>query len=85
MSTAADGLSDTEVERLRDQMYELAHVTVNSYPRRTAGCSTVLGEVAPDDQAAIEERAAILEFEGNLHRDDAERLAAVAHFRARRR
>ncbi|HET8671565.1 MAG TPA: hypothetical protein VFM05_13320, partial [Candidatus Saccharimonadales bacterium] len=47
---------------------------------RAEGFGTALQLVPKDQQAEIEERAAIVEFDGGLTRDEAERTALVMTF-----
>jgi hypothetical protein len=76
------GLSDADLERLREQMYELAGAIVCLYqpPERLAE-ESALQMVANDDRASIEERAAILEFDAHMNRDAAIRVSIASHLR----
>ena len=76
------GLLDADLERLRDQLYELAGAIVCLYqpPERLAE-ESALRMVANDDRASIEERAAILEFDAHMNRDAAIRVSIAAHLR----
>ena len=65
-------LSDNELRRVRDELYQLARILVRSY----VGCRTTSFQSLPkDDRIDVEERAAILEFDGKLPRAGAETLA----------
>ena len=55
-------LSDEEILRARNQLYDLAHVVVSLLPSRVL-------------QEAVEERAAIMEIDGHLPRAVARRKA----------
>ena len=76
LGPAAAGLTDAQLEELRDQLYDLAQVTVASY---ASGPGVPPKRLAPHfgeaDYFDVEERAAIMEFDGRLSRDQAERLA----------
>ena len=82
LGQAAEGLSDSEVESVRDQFYAMARVAANAY---VAGKRSLFGravsELSAADRYGVEERAAILQFDGRLLRDDAERLAIARHIR----
>jgi hypothetical protein len=80
---AHDGrdLSDADVERLRDQMYMLAGVVVPFYEaHRDQPGPAACRQLTQEDRDVIEERAAILEFDGQMPRDVATRLSIEAHF-----
>jgi len=71
-----DALSDSELEALRDQFYAIASVASRAYLARDASpFRTALLRLSEADRIDVEERAAILEFEGKLCRDLAERQA----------
>jgi hypothetical protein len=78
----ADCLSDDQILTLRDQLAAFAAVAVDLFgaaqrsPKPSNGLLlAALGALDPNERADVEERAAILEFEGKLSRDQAERLA----------
>lgn len=73
---ADNKLSDEDLAKLRDQFYCLASLALELRDRqkkqtleRPDGCLI--------DRDALEERAAIIEFEGNLSRDEAEKKAVA--------
>lgn len=74
-------LSDSEITRLRDQLYCLADIALTSFlPPKTAsnsGNTFIKASKALTDtqREAWHERSAIMEFEGNLPRSIAERMA----------
>ena len=70
----ARAISDDELEATRTQFYTLARTGVRAAirERRFAQAIAALPE---EERADVEERAAILEFDGGLSRDQAERLA----------
>lgn len=73
------GLSDETLATLREQLYCFAEVALNVRDRQKTTDSEpfALEQAAksPEDLEALRERAAIIEFDGNFSRDDAERLA----------
>ena len=71
-------LSDADIRRLRDDLTDIARLAVTSFvgARRPAE-SAVLG-LAEDDRIEVEERAAVLEFDANMSRDDATRRALAS-------
>jgi len=68
-------LEDTELTLVRDQFYELARLTVEQFANQRAAYNSVLESFEPTEKEVIEERAAVLEFEGNIERETAEKLA----------
>jgi len=80
---AGEAVSDEDLLLLRDQMYALAKLALDRFQsdrlsKQPANLADALCFVGESDRMAIEERAAVLEFEANLKREDAERLA-IAH------
>jgi hypothetical protein len=71
---AGDGLTDLEVERLRDGFAVVAGLALDG--ARRAGVSRpgeeALDMVPSEQREDIQERAAIMEFDGGLPRDRAE-------------
>jgi len=67
-------LTDKELEQLRNQFYCLASLALEERDRQKKFLK-VNGSVI--DRHAVEERAAIIEFEGNVSRDKAERDAVA--------
>jgi hypothetical protein len=84
------GLSDRDIEDLREQTYSLAGLLVHHFLKQAHNSGAKLSHagsfraalqlVPKDQQAEIEERAAIVEFDGGLTRDEAERTAFVMTF-----
>ena len=71
--------SDLEIECLRDQLYDVARVWIEEGMTVFASPSTELREtLSEDDRLEVEERAAVLEFDGGLSRSGAERAAVTA-------
>ena len=64
-------LSNKELELLRDQFYSLAALAVDLYE----GLGAEFRNLKGDSKAAVEERAAIIEFDGKHPRKVAERAA----------
>lgn len=69
-------LSDEDLATLRDQFYCLAQLMLD---QRDSHRRSILENPSrlPIDRETLEERAAIMEFEGNLSRKDAERNAVA--------
>jgi hypothetical protein len=65
LGTAANRLSDQELERLLEQLYAMAQLIVETLPDH---------RVSTDD---LEERAAIREFDGGLSREKAEAATVI--------
>ena len=78
-------LSDDDLVTMRDQMYDLASVAVEIAAQKTGDTSTTEPKdwreaqkyLTKDEQCAVEERAAIIEFDGQCDRDVAERDAVA--------
>jgi hypothetical protein len=73
-------ISDEELTALREQLYILAGTLVDAWltkPTLSEGeCFESAKKWLPADKIeCIEERAAVIEFNGNYNRDQAERLA----------
>jgi len=78
-------LGDDELDRLRHQLRALAQVAISSAQRHDSrgnapSSSLGLGDVPEEHRCAVEERAAILEFDAGIGREEAERLACLEHF-----
>ena len=79
-------LSDQDIERLRDQLCDLAAVAIEDFEEQRqaseilTGNEEKLGMVAEEDRYEVEERAAIREFLGGKSRSEAERLALKQYF-----
>jgi len=87
LPTEAKDWSDAQVEALRDQLYVLAGALLDDAGRTEVAASsmkTALPLVPSDHRPALEERAAILEFDAGLSRDDAERAALTSYVFRRR-
>ena len=67
-------LDDAAVLALRDQMYMLARASCAEY-LVDESASLRIAELPDDERATVEERAAILEFDANMPRRLAERIA----------
>jgi hypothetical protein len=77
-------LSDLEVEQLRDQLYDLARCVVDLSQMPLNDPERVIAQLPDDERADVEERAAILEFDGGIGRRRAERKAFTEAFRTRK-
>ena len=81
-------LSDKELEILRDQMYGLADVILDCLKSRSIAENTsgnfrrALTLIPEDVHPLLEERAAIVEFDGQTIRDDAERFTVLEYLRS---
>ena len=67
---------------MRDQLYELARCAVGAYEREGTGRReewAALNLLSQEDRDAVEERAAVLEFDANMARSSATRMALVSH------
>ena len=81
---AEPSLTDEQLLRLRDRFYELAAIAIKSYQNELPSPMTLSG--LPDfDRIDVEERAAIMQFEANLTREQSERLALDAHMQSKSR
>lgn len=77
-------LTDEQIVRLRDQFYELASVALAAYRTQSAPSTSITG-LADSDRMDLEERAAIIQFEGNFTREQSERLALDAQLQSKSR
>ena len=78
-------LTDAELEQLRQELYALSDVAVEAFcaPKKAGSdngpksqnVSGCLSQISDQEREAVEERAAILEYEGNLKKPEAERQA----------
>jgi hypothetical protein len=80
LGPVGDSLSDAEVVQLRDQLYALAQSAVAAFAQDAGDEqeATVLGCLPPAVREAVEERAAILQFDAHLPRGLATRIAISA-------
>jgi hypothetical protein len=79
-------LDDAQLETLRDQLYGLARVIVNTYPgHNELDFSTASRSWASPQRELLEERAAVREFDAGVPRNIAESLAVLDLWRERRR
>jgi len=67
-------ISDARLERLIGQLTAVARATCSAYLQRS-GSLTKSGGLNADERVEIEERAAILEFDGKLPRGRAKAIA----------
>jgi hypothetical protein len=77
---------DAKFQRIADEIHAFARILVESYCETQKqsrqpgeGFSEALTLIPSAEQYALEERAAILEFDGGLDRDVAERTAITLH------
>jgi hypothetical protein len=85
LGTAGAGLADTDVVRLRDQLYAIAEIALLQHERSVAEREAALRLLPADVRDGVEERAAVLEFDAGMTRSTATRTALEAHLRAARR
>lgn len=78
-------LSDSTVASLRDGFYDLAHLAVALRPRQSHADDTALRHLPSEDREAIEERAAVLEFDAGMPRRAATQAAIASHRSTRAR
>jgi hypothetical protein len=81
-------LTHAELEQLRQEMYAYADVAIESLcaSRKPGACPTgesCLEAIPIEEREAVAERAAILEYEGNLTKPEAERQAFGEWVRAK--
>jgi hypothetical protein len=81
LGQAAEGVSDVELTRLRDQLYVVARCAVAVFERSTSdtGELTALACLPAAAREAVEERAAIVQFDAHLPRGMATRAAVSAY------
>ena len=79
-------MSDAEVTRLRDQMHEVAQSIFAVHAAGEAARLewSTLDRLSIQDREAVEERAAVLEFDAGMTRTEATRTAIAAHVRPAR-
>ena len=71
-------MSDPELAKLRDALYCLAGAVVDGFQtNRANGIGREVPTVIAEVFDGAEERAAIVEFDGELPRDEAERLCGL--------
>lgn len=85
LGAAGADMSDAEVTLLRDQMYDLVHSVLAVYPGSAARpeCPS-LEQLTREDREAVEERAAVLEFDAGMTRTEATRTAIASHIKPAR-
>lgn len=72
------------MEALRDQMYVIARVIVELPATSECDGASMFASLENDERIDVEERAAVMEFEGGLSRDQTERAAFASHMKSRR-
>jgi len=76
----AERLSDADLNQLAEGLYMLARHAVGAYPSKglhsdSESEESALAVLPADEREAVEERAAVLEFDGKMSRDTATRTA----------
>lgn len=85
LSKESDNLTDSELDQVRQGLYDLAALVLKSYSARTSMTpDKALALLSSSEREEAEERAAILEYEGGLSRFSAEQLAVTEIVRRRR-
>ena len=84
LGDAAVGKSDAEIAAVVESLSVLANAAIGLLAR-TLDTGTLPEELTQDERIAIEERAAVLEFDGKLPRQHALRRAMASHFSTRDR
>lgn len=82
--------SDADLELLRDQLYTLANASLEVFSSQNGRsvkspepASSFTAEVSEDERYEVEERAAILEFDGGVDRAIAQKLALRCYWRSK--
>ena len=85
IGSSARDLSDAQVERLRNEMYDLASCVVGACNEdRAIGERGTLDLIPEEDRDGVEERAAVLQFDANMPRSVATRTACASYLRSSR-
>ena len=84
LPSSARALSDAELESLRTGLYALGRFAVALVLDGSKG-EPDLSSTSPDDRDAIEERAAVLQFDAKMLRSAATRAALLSHRATRRK
>jgi len=85
LRAAGADMSDAEVTRLRDQMYDIARSVCAVYPGSEARLEwSALDGLSRENREAVEERAAVLEFDAGMTRTEATRTAIASHVKPAR-
>ena len=76
----ANGLSDAQLARTRDTLADLARCILDSFERHHGSHfkNTALQRLPSEERVEVEERAAMLEFDGRMSRDEATRTALAS-------
>ena len=83
-------VSEPSLERLREQMCDLATVVIEGFEEQSQASRVLTGneeqlEMIPEeDRHEVEERAAIIEFLGGKSRSEAEQLAMRCYYEGAR-
>ena len=79
-SDSEEALEDRDLELLRDQLYCLARLSVEAFSavgneNHSSTFHDALTSFEQSERESIAERAAVIEFDGNVTREAAERIA----------
>lgn len=86
LGASADAMQASEIEALRASLSDLAQAVYTLYGQKLSDTKVekgLLDSLPRDERVEIEERAAVLEFDGNMNRDHATRLAVMRHVKYR--
>lgn len=80
LGSDSEGLEDRDLELLRDQFYCLARLSLEAFSnvgdeKQSPTFHDALTLFGQSERECIEERAAVIEFEGKIARETAERIA----------
>jgi hypothetical protein len=78
-------LTDEQLRRLRDRFYDLAALVITAYQSEIATGIATLASLSESNRIDVEERAAIMQFDGNLTREQSEKLALDGHLQSKSR
>ena len=86
LGAGEERLSDADVQQLTEGLYTLARHAIMQFRTARVGGEraseeATLAALPSDDREAVEERAAVLEFDGQMTRDRATRAALHHHLR----
>lgn len=81
----APDLDDAQLLEVRDRLYDLAAVVLKRGRSLEDTTTKAVLALSPSDRHDVEERAAIMQYDGGLTRDQAERLALGQHLQSKSR
>jgi len=91
-------LSDSELDLLQESLKALAHIAIENYPKfklpkqktspnqkKSVSFENILDLLSEAEREEAMERVSILEFEGRLPREEAEKTVILNHFKPNNR